>query len=380
LKNKLIYAVLFFSSILHLFVAFLGSRGLIGDENYYVPYSLDMLHGVASNFEHPPLVKAIVALSVSVLGNNWFAWRIPIILFAVLATWLTYKVAKEFVSERAATFASVMLTLSIIFLFLGSTALLDVPAVTLGLAGVYLALKKRYVWSGLMFGLSFLSKELAVLMFLATIFYLYFTKVKGKQILLQFITALSSSLLGLWIYELVYQPIANGVLISNPVSQIYYMVMHYFTLIRIHSWYPPISWVTPFGVNAWNPLTLFSLYRGNTLIATWGLQPNVAIEYFMFPLLIILPILYWKRKESLALLSWLWLAFTYLPWLFMGFFVKTEINTYIVYSVPFLAIGSAYLWTTLSNKKLKYVLAITQFTVGLIWFIYYLVIYPLGVK
>lgn len=372
MKFKLIYVVLLFSFFLHGFVAALGGNTWVADEGYYVPGATDMLHGVASNFEHPPLVKAIVVLAISVLGNSWVAWRLPIILFSLLTTWLTYKITKEFLSERAATFAALMLTLSIIFLWFGSTAILDIPCVALGLAGIYFALRSHFVWSGLMFGLSFLCKELAVLMFLATLFYLYLRRIKAKSLIIQFITSFSISILGLWIYDLIYLPS------YNPVSHIYYMIIHYFTLIRIHEWYPPISWVTPFGHNAWNPLILLSWFRGETLVAKWGAQPNIAIEYFMFPLLVLLPILYWKRKKTLALLSWFWITVTYVPWLIAGFFFKTEINTYIVYSVPFLAIGSTYLWTTIQNRKLKYTLATIQFSLGLVWFLYYLLIYPFG--
>lgn len=335
-----------------------------------------MLHGVASNFEHPPLVKGIVAVFIAFLGNDWVAWRLPIILFSLLATVLTYKIAREFLSERSATFASAMMTLSVIFMFLGSIAILDIPSLALGLLGIYLALKNHYGWSGFAFALSFLCKELAVLMFLATLFYLYFKRAKGKQILFLFIVAFFISLLGLWIYDLIYMPTVNGVIIHNPVAHLYYMIMHYFTLIRIHEWYPPISWVTPFGNNALTPMTLLLWYRGDSLIARWVIQPNPAIEYFMLPLLIILPILYRKRKEALSLLSWLWLSITYLPWFAVGFFIKTEINSYIIYSVPFLAIGSTYLWTTIKNRKLKYTLAMLQFAIGLIWFIYYFAIYP----
>ena len=77
------------------------------------------------------------------------------------------------------------------------------------------------------------------------------------------------------------------------------------------------------------------------------------------------------KKNAVALISWLWLACSFLPWLIAGFFVKTEGNFYVVYSVPFLAIGCAYGYSLIGNRRLKYALAIAQLAVGLVWFLYY---------
>ena len=387
LKIKTIYPLLLVTFAVHWVAASLAMSAMVGDEQFYVPSSIDAVHLVASNFEHPPLVKVIVGLFISGLGNNWVGWRLAIVLFSVLATWLTYKIALEFLSERASTFATALTGLSIIFLFMGSTVMLDIPCIAFGLAGLYSALRGRYVWSGLMFGLSFLCKELAVLMFGATFLFLVVKKVGGWRILFHSMLAFSVGFFGIWIYDLIYKPVVQGVALSNPIEHFYFMIKYQITLNGSRApiparWYPPISWVSPFGHNALNPMGFIAWKITGTskIIALWVLQPNIAIEYFMLPLLILLPILYWKRKSILAFLSWVWLALCYLPWFFAGFFVKTEGNFYIVYSVPFLCIGSVYLWTLISNKRLKYALATTQFIVGLAFFIYYMVIFPIVIK
>ena len=376
---KLIYWIMLISFGLHVIVAALPGNLTISDEPYYVSSAINMLHGAATNFEHPPLAKIFIATFIAALGNNWIAWRLPTILFALLATWLTYKISRKFLSENASAYTTAILSLSTIFLFIGSTAMLDIPCVALGLTGLYLALQKRYGWSGLAFALSFLCKELAILMFTATLLYLIKQKIGKWRIIFFSTVAFTTSFVGLWIYDLTYGS-AIGTILSNPASTLYYMIMHYLKLIRTHAYYPPISWVTPFGNNAWNPMQLFSWQIHGKLFASWVIQPNAAVEYLTFPLLIALPILYWKHKQTLALLSWLWIATTYLPWLTIGFFVKPEVNYYITYSVPFLAIGSTYLWTTTKNRKLKYALATTQLTLGITWFIYYLTIYPFTTK
>jgi predicted membrane-bound dolichyl-phosphate-mannose-protein mannosyltransferase len=363
---KLVYWLLLLSAELHFIVAYLIGNKPVSDETYYTVYANDLLRGVASNLEHPPLAKTFIAASIAVLGNDWVAWRLPAILFVLLATYLTYKIALEFLSEKAALFSACVLSLSIVFLYVGSVAFLDMPCLAFGLLGLYLALRSRYVFSGLAFGLSFLCKELGVLLFIATLIYLLIRKVKFGR-LLRFSTAMVTlSYVGVWIYDLAYKPIEAGVVLSDALENFYYMVMYQLSLhtlaVPVKSWFPPYGWVSPFGNNA--------LYQGL-------IQPSVAVEYFMFPLLILLPILYWKRREALALLTWLGLAFTYLPWFIAGLYTHIILNFYVVYSVPFLAIGSAYLWSTVKDRRLKCVCASIQLCAGILWMVCFLVV---GIK
>lgn len=362
-KVKLIYWLLLLSLEVHLIVAWLIGNKYASDESYYVPYAVKLLHGVASNLEHPPLAKAFIAASIAVLGNDWVAWRLPAIVFALLATYLTYKIALEFLTEKTALFSACVLSLSIIFLYVGSVAFLDMSCLAFGLLGLCLALRSRYVFSGLAFGLSFLCKELGVLLFLATLIYLLSRKVKFGR-LLRFSTAMVTlSYMGVWIYDLAYKPVEAGTVLTDPLQNFYFMVQYQLRLhtlaVPVKSWFPPVGWVSPFGNN--------SLFQGL-------IQPSISVEYFMFPLLAALPILYWKRRGALALLTWMWLAICYLPWFFAGLYTHIILNFYVVYSVPFLAIGSAYLWSTVKDKRLKYACASIQLAVGVLWLVYFLAV------
>jgi predicted membrane-bound dolichyl-phosphate-mannose-protein mannosyltransferase len=169
---KPIFWLLLIVFCVHIFIAALPVNNLFWDEVYYVPSSVDALHGVASNLEHPPLVKLIVGGVIGVVGNSWLAWRLPIILFAAVASALTYLIARRFLSERLSLFAVALLSLSTIFLLVGVCSILEMPFIAFGLAGIYFALRAKYGLSGLMFGLSFLCKELAVMLFVATLVYL----------------------------------------------------------------------------------------------------------------------------------------------------------------------------------------------------------------
>ena len=249
----------------------------------------------------------------------------------------------------------------------------------MGLAGIYFGLRGRFGLSGLMFGLSFLCKELAVLMFLPMLIYLVVQKTGKWKLVFFGGVAFVVAFFGVWLFDLVYQPVIGGVGVVNPVQNFMIMAVYQFKLNGLRNatgskwaaWYPPISWVSPFGANAFNPLKWIWLSVGNKVYYSFMLQPNAGVEYLMFPLLVLLPVAYWVRREGVALLCWLLLVFTFLPWFIVGFFVRTEANFYLAASIPFLCVGSAYLYTFIKNRKLKYALALTQLAVAILWFVIY---------
>jgi len=231
----------------------------------------------------------------------------------------------------------------------------------------------------LLFGLSFLCKELALFMFVPTLIYLLVTRVKGFRVLWFAAVGFLVAFFGMWLFELVYQPVIEGVLVSNPVQHFMIMAKYQFSLNGLRNepsslwttWYPPVSWVSPFGANAFNPQRWIWLEVGGRVYYQFAPQPNGAVEYLMFPLLCLLPVAYWIKRNSIALLSWLCLCFGFLPWFIVGFFVRTEANFYVGASVPFLAVGCAYLYSLIKSRKLKYGLAFTQLAVGLVFFLWY---------
>jgi hypothetical protein len=199
-------------------------------------------------------------------------------------------------------------------------------------------------------------------MFVAVLGYMVIAKVGKWKILFFCGVGFAVSFFGLWLYDLVWHPAAMNAVV-NPVEHLWLMVVYQLKLNGVvraassYAWYPPVAWVSPFGVNAFNPLRWIWLSVGGRLVYAWFSQPNAAVEYLMFPLLMALPVAYVVKKNAVALLSWLWIACSFLPWFVAGFFVRTEGNFYVVYSVPFLAIGCAYGYSLIGNRKLKYSLA-----------------------
>ncbi len=350
----------------------------IWDEVYYIPASEKLLHGIADNFEHPPLVKLIVAGSMLVLGDNWLAWRLPIVIFSVLATFLTYKIGRQFLTEKQATYAAALLSTSTIFLIVGSTAILDMPMIAFSLAGIYFALKQKYIYAGALFGLGFLSKELALIFLAVTIMYLLIQHTSKKKIAILTVIFAAIVLIGMQTYEIFYQQTVYGVTLTNPFQQAAATIMYQLSLNSVRNpnataYYPPLAWVTPLGANAFNPLAWYwgSTSADSKPIFQWLSQPNPLVEYTMFPLLFALPYLYRKTKQVMSLLLELWLATSFLPWFIAGFFVRMEANFYIAYSVPALALGTTYLLTKIKNNRTRQIAGLTYLVLSAIFFIYY---------
>jgi 4-amino-4-deoxy-L-arabinose transferase-like glycosyltransferase len=356
--NILIYPLLAVVFALRFLIDVLAGNVAISDETFYVAAANSILHGHAANFEHPPLVKLIIAGAIGVAGNNWLAWRIPILCFAVLATYFTYKIGKTFLTENQAIYATALLSTSIIFFLVGSIGMLDIPMIAFSLIGIYLIIKQRYIYASIFFGLAFLCKETAIVFAAASLTYMLIKKVSIRKIFPATLTFTAIILAGLGIYDFFYQQTVYGVTINNPIQQAAAILLYQFRLNSLRGTnpyppYPPIGWVTPFGANALNPQLWAIGYSGTQPIVQWLMATNPFTEYTMIPLLITLPILYRKLKQNITLLITLILAFAYLPWLTAGLFFKMESPFYIDSSVPFLALGTTYILTKIKNKKTR---------------------------
>ena len=124
-----------------------------------------------SNLEHPFLGKAWISLGILAFGDNWFGWRIPILIFSLLALASFYLLSRRFLSPRMSIYATSLLGFENIFFVHGSLALLDVPALFFCIFGFYLYERKRYSWSAASFALGVLSKETSLFFVLALVIY-----------------------------------------------------------------------------------------------------------------------------------------------------------------------------------------------------------------
>jgi 4-amino-4-deoxy-L-arabinose transferase-like glycosyltransferase len=200
--------------------------GLVFDEAYYVPASLDLLHGVANNLEHPFFGKLWGALGIVIFGDNFFGWRIFYAVIGTLAVWMMYELARRFFTKELALLAASMLAFENLFFIHTSLLLLDGPPVLFALAGFLAYFTRRYYLSALAFGLCILSKETGVFFLLALVLYHLWAhgrlRVTGSQaglrgvLVFAVIVALVVGL-PLWGYDYAYHPYSKTTVVVEPI-------------------------------------------------------------------------------------------------------------------------------------------------------------------
>ncbi len=148
----------------HLAIAETPRDAFVFDEAYYVPAARQLIAGIASNVEHPPLAKGLIALSIMAFGDHGIAWRLPSILAGTVAILLLYLLTRRLADKRTALLAAFLLSFESLWFVHSSIAMLDIVAVTLGLAALLLLVRGEWVWTGAVVGLSMLAKETTVVL------------------------------------------------------------------------------------------------------------------------------------------------------------------------------------------------------------------------
>jgi len=211
---------------LHLFVISFPKDSFVFDEAFYIPAARDIINGVGSNPEHPFLGKAWISVGISLFGDNWFGWRIITTTFSILSLITFYYLSRFFISDKLATYSTLILGIDIIFFVHGSLALLEVPSIFFALLSFYFYFRKNkrtfirirldYIFSTIFIALSFLSKETAAFYVIILVFLYISNRINYSKYKELFPKLLKSSFLLLLLiaiyvipvslYDQVYQP------------------------------------------------------------------------------------------------------------------------------------------------------------------------------
>ena len=152
---------------LHLLAsAFPNDGGMIFDEKHYVAASRLTLQGIGSNPEHTPYTKILIAASIAVFGDHWFAWRFPILVSSTLSLYAFYLLATNFLEKKYALYAAAFLAFDIVLFIHGTIAVLDFPCILFGFLFMYFYFEKKYKWSALCAAISFLFLEKVLFFYL----------------------------------------------------------------------------------------------------------------------------------------------------------------------------------------------------------------------
>jgi len=150
--------------VLHLSTINLVRWGLIFDESFYVRESWGIVQGEEMNIEvfhpeHPPLAKLFIALGLCIFGLEPIGWRLPSVVFGVVAIVLFYLICQKLTTNRF-----IPLIATFVFAFendsfvMSSIAMLDVYGLTFLLGSLLLYLHKKYALSGVILALAVLAK------------------------------------------------------------------------------------------------------------------------------------------------------------------------------------------------------------------------------
>jgi len=130
------------------------------DEIHYIEDGRHIIEGDGTNrVEHPPLAKLILVGGMHLFGDNPLGWRFFPIIFGAAGIIFMYLICRRLnLSKKVSYLATFLMAIENLSFVQGGIAMLDVFSITLMLASFWLYLKERYVMSGVVVGLSALTK------------------------------------------------------------------------------------------------------------------------------------------------------------------------------------------------------------------------------
>jgi len=416
---------------LHMFAIASTPDSMIFDEAHYVPAAKATLNLQPANLEHTPLVKIIAAISIRVFGDWWFAWRFPIVLFGVASLLVFYLLAKRFMPEKYALLATAFLTFDTMFFIHGSVYILDMPAIFFGLLGIQLYFTQKYKWSAASLAVSFLCKELGLLFMFSVVIYHFVAKfrIEHKKVWTlkgltkkSFATLLIASAVfllvgggGLWIYDAVYKPVTNPVVIqnvhvnivqdvngtlistttltdvstmwssiSNPIEHLQFAWRYFTSLVPAvvtsdKDYRPPWGWILPFGdvFNSPHYLTV-AVTVGSVTHKTidWVSQINPLVSYAFVPLLFLCIIDFARRKgREMDYLYLIWGLVAFMPWVIDQLVSRMTFNYYFLYTIPVICLGLGWGYSRLApritNRYVRYGLIFIHLAAVILFFMWF---------
>jgi predicted membrane-bound dolichyl-phosphate-mannose-protein mannosyltransferase len=292
----------------------------------YGSYSL----GQDFNIEHPPLAKAIMALSVRIFSPNvvsYFWLRVPSVIMSVAALIGLYGIALLFVEKKYATLATLILSFDILFWVHSRFALLDIYMLGFMLVGMWLMLKaymnpkhhhRIYMACAVVFfTLATMSKITGIIGFFVVALYLLIENCNWKtlkNLSLQFIVLGATTLI---VYTVLLQFFG---LRHNPIDQL--NLMRYGLFAR-QNWklvlilgVAPISqpWDWLFNEKAIHYAYIYDPSTAMPMVDIWG-RINPAIIFASIPVLVFAAYLMIGKRDKLSTLGFIWFMAMWLPYI-----------------------------------------------------------------
>lgn len=282
--------------------------------------------GLDPNHEHPPLAKLLIALSMYLVGDNGFGWRIPSVIFGAVAILVFYLLMKRIASYKMVPLVATFLFSFDNLVFIQSRiGTLDIFALTFMILGLYWYFSGNSHLSAVGMALSALTKitGLAGFLIIVLVHTIKFITAPSKEKKWNELFSWFEKYLAIFsVVFLVLLTIMDRLWVgySNPLEHIKYILSYSAGLV---SQCPngiiscPWQWLLnqiqiPYlVVNV--QVTSGGVTNRFDSIAFWGAM-NPAILYLTIPAMLYMGYAYLQKKSDLTLLALIWFAVTYLPY------------------------------------------------------------------
>jgi predicted membrane-bound dolichyl-phosphate-mannose-protein mannosyltransferase len=304
--------------------------------------------GIDPNHEHPPLAKGIIALSMFLIGDNGWGWRIPSVIFGMISILVFYLLVKKISKNDLLSFMSVFLFTFDNLVFVHSRiATLDIFMFAFMLLGFYFYFSDKPVLSALSLALSTLCKIGGLYGFMTLVVFHFTKEFFKKRPIGEKIDWQKN--LG-WLEKTILVYGISGIALltimdrlwggyNNPFDHITFIYNYTKGLTRlvpegIESY--PWQWLLnevkiPYLTVNVNTLTDSVVTGSYTSVAFVGAM-NPLIIYLCIPTIAYTGYEYYNKRDDLTLFALLWFICTYLP-----FYPMSIIGHRIMYIFYFLS-------------------------------------------
>jgi len=366
-----IYIIILGTVIFYRFAlaAYLG--GYIFDEVYYVNAARDLLSGIGTNHEHPPLVKLIIAAAIYIFGDRPLSWRIPSFIAYIASLYLVfyilYRLNRNFIYSLS---IMLILALDLHYFNLMSIAMLDPICIALSLSTLYLLIERRnIVYPSILYGLALLSKLQAIILVIPYILITYLWYSTDRRLIrkladILIFLAISAGifLIFLDIYDVIYTQF------SSFVDHLKYMFSYHSALTYENESeiIPVYKWISTI---CYEPIPYYIVSMDSRiLIRIVGIATPLSISLIPIAILTIYTGFKYRDKIGLSCIlgSMLYLLF----YLYLEYMQHRYVYPfYIIYILPLIIIGlnSTKMLNPRYFKILITILLITQAIVFLIY-------------
>ncbi len=347
---------------------------LIFDEKYYVnvariiiglPHESDVYPdaplGLDPNHEHPFLAKGLLALSMKILGDNAWGWRIPSVIFGMVSLLLFYLFVKKITGRSDFAFLSAfILNFDNLFFMHSRIATLDIFMLGFMLLGFYLYVEGKFILSAFSLALSTLCKIGGLYGFIVIVAYHFLHHIwRCKEDYQEKVNW--KDLLG-WFEKFTVVYIVTGVALLAVMDRIWVGYSNPFDhMAFIYQYTSSLTRIVPEGIESYpwqwllNEVEIpyltvnVNIYQDSQIVNTY---PSIAVKGAMTPAIIFLAIpaiiysaySFYEDRIPYTLFTVLWFAFTYLPFYPMSFIGHRIMYLfYFLNTVPAVSLGISHL-------------------------------------